>query len=80
MKKLVLLSLFAVTLSSCSAIKLKEFDRGPASSDQFDKDGATCEMEAKKHKAEAGWGTWNTEGNYNDMLETCMRSKGYRLK
>jgi hypothetical protein len=75
-----LVFVIAFCFLGCSTVELRDFDRRGASEETFAKDGAGCEMEAKRYEAQRGMGMWNVHGNYNEMFDSCMRSKGYRAK
>jgi hypothetical protein len=68
--------LLALLMVGCSTTA-KDFNRGLASEDQFDRDAAGCEMESYKATA-TGTGGLGAISNRNTIFDACMRSKGYK--
>lgn len=81
MKKLIV---FTLLLSSCSTLKSKDYEQGSIPQDQFDKDSASCEMEAAKNQSSDGMsgmaGIASLSETYDKVFDPCMRSKGYKKK
>lgn len=77
-KMFTILSLaLSCSIAGCSTIALKDFNRGPATDEQFERDGAECEMQAETG-ASRQLGTFYYQGRFNKFFQLCMRSKGYK--
>lgn len=77
--KHLILALSLLAAAGCSTLKATDYDRAPNSQeDALERDSAACEMESKKHAQGYGWAVYSHE--YNDMFDSCMRSKGHHRK
>lgn len=63
--------LVVLLLTGCAG---PTFTRGSATEEQFAKDTAECEYEAKKISVAA---PSNVEGAFQSTLRYCMRARGY---
>lgn len=73
-----------VLLTSCSTLKVTDYDQGAAPQDQFEREAAACEMEASRSQSMDGMGglagITSYYESYDRVFDPCMRSKGYKKK
>jgi len=63
---------------------LADYRRGKATLEQFEMDGAACEMAGEQRRSMDGMGGLagiaQYHGSFDRVFDACMRSKGYRRR
>lgn len=72
------------TLSGCATtLKKEQYSRGDMSAQEFSKQAAQCEMESLRSKNTGGYAPDSAmaevskRNSYNEVFDSCMRSKGF---
>jgi len=77
----IVLSALATACASNEVRTPDHYERGAASSAQFQKEAALCDKQAESDQKQMGYGPYDpSQSVYNRMFDACMRASGYAPK